>query len=281
MGMIQMMDSLDRIGDTTLKINIYSEPMQVKKEMIDGTADFAVLPTTMAAVLYNKGLDYCVIAIPTWGTLYLIGNDSDHAVKGWNDLKGQTIHVMAKGMTPDLLFRYLLKQNGLQPDQEVTLDYRFPMHNNLASAVSSGRAKFGIISEPYASLVMQQNPKVHVLLDLDAEWSKVQGVSIAETALLCKKDLVKTHPELVSQIISQYAKSAIWVNAHRQEAAKLIVNYNIMPDTSSVIKAIPRSNLKVMDARSCKNNITRYLKVFYDMNPQSIGGKMPDEKFIY
>jgi len=281
MGMIQMIDSLKLAGDTSLKFNIYSEPMQVRKDMLQGNTDFAILPTTMAAVLYNKGLDYCLIAVPVWGTLYLVGNDSDGKISQWSDLKGKTVNVMAKGMTPDLLFRYLLKQHNLQPDKDVILDYSFPTHINLANAVTAGRAQYGIITEPYASMVEQHNSSVHSILDLSAEWKKVQGAPIAETALLCKKELVKTHPELVKRVIEQYTRSTNWVNANPQAAAKLIVKYDILPDPTAALNAIPRTNLKVVDARNCKNDVTRYLQVFYNIDPQTVGGKMPDEKFIY
>ena len=281
MGMIQMIDSLHRTSDTTLKINIYNEPMQVRKEMINGTVDFAILPTTMAAVLYNKGLDYCVVAIPVWGTLYLVGNDSDDKINDWKDLKGKTVHVMAKGMTPDLLFRYLLKENGLQPDKDVLLDYSFPTHINLANAVTAGRAQYGVITEPYASIVEHHNSSIRSILDLSTEWKKVQGAPLAETALLCKKELIISHPEIVKRVIEQYANSTQWVNSNPKPATRLIAQYNILPDTTAILHSIPLTNLQVLDARMCKKDVIRYLQVFYNIDSQTIGGKMPDEKFIY
>lgn len=88
MGMIQMIDSLSSLSDVSIKVEIFNEPnMQVRKMMIDSSADLAVIPTTMAALLYNRGLDYSIVAIPVWGTLYLFGRDS--SVKSWKDLKGK------------------------------------------------------------------------------------------------------------------------------------------------------------------------------------------------
>ena len=94
MGMIQMIDSLSSLSDVSIKVEIFNEPMQVRKMMIDSSADLAVIPTTMAALLYNRGLDYSIVAIPVWGTLYLFGRDS--SVKSWKDLKGKRVNLMDK-----------------------------------------------------------------------------------------------------------------------------------------------------------------------------------------
>ena len=77
MGMIWVVDSLAQLGtNATGKAVILNEPLQVRKMMLEGEADFAVLPTTMAAIMYNKKVDYQLLAIPVWGTLYLFGSDT-------------------------------------------------------------------------------------------------------------------------------------------------------------------------------------------------------------
>lgn len=49
----------------------------------------------MAAITYNKGMDYRLVAVPVWGTLYLVGQDT--AVTEWENLKGKRVYVMARG----------------------------------------------------------------------------------------------------------------------------------------------------------------------------------------
>ena len=63
LGMLRVIDSIN--------VPVLNEPLQVRKMMLDGSADFAVLPSNMAALLYNKGVDYRLVAVSTWGTLYL------------------------------------------------------------------------------------------------------------------------------------------------------------------------------------------------------------------
>lgn len=61
-------------------------------------------------------------------------------------------------MTPDVLFRHLLRKNGLDPDRDLLLDYSFPTHIDLAQAVNAGQAELAVISEPLATLAIRNNP---------------------------------------------------------------------------------------------------------------------------
>ncbi len=279
MGMIRLIDSLDRTGDHSLQVKILNEPIQVRKMMIEGTADFAILPLTMAAILYNKELEYKLVAVPVWGTLYLFGSDT--TITNWDDLRGKRVHVMARGMTPDVLFRYLLRQNGINPETDMILDYSFPTHIDLANAVAAGQAELGVISEPLVSLVMQRNKQVRSVFDLNEEWNKKQGVPIAQTAFLASDAIMRDHTQLAEQVVAACAASTRWVNRHPDSAATMIVNHHILPDHDVALHAIPRSNLKFVRAKSIKTQIEEYLNIFYRMNPDIIGGKIPDEDFYY
>lgn len=279
MGMIRLIDSLCMGDSNNIKVKILNEPLQVRKMMIDGSADFAILPTTMAAIVFNKGLEYQLIAIPVWGSLYLFGSDT--TIKQWADLRGKRVNIMAKGMTPDVLFRYLLQKNDIDPDREITLDYSFPTHIDLANAVAAGQADLGVISEPLASMVLQKNKSVRRIFDLNDEWRKYEGSPVAETAFMGKKSVLQSNREIVEKLISSYKESTSWVNLNPDSAAFLIVKYNILPNYDVALNAITYSNLKFVRARDIKMQIEEYLNVFYQMNPDIIGGKIPDEEFIY
>src|SRR5574344_1178985 len=70
MGMVQLTDSLSREKNPTCHVVMVNEPLQARKLMLEGKADIVLLPMTMAAISYNKGLDYRLVAVPVWGALY-------------------------------------------------------------------------------------------------------------------------------------------------------------------------------------------------------------------
>ena len=276
-GLLPLIDSINNVENPSLEITISPEPLQVRKMMLEGTADFAILPSTTAALLYNKGLDYQLIAIPIWGTLSLCG--TDESINDWSDLKNKKVYLMAKGMTPDVLFRYLLKENDLQPYEDVELDYRFPTHIDLANAVIAGRADMAVLSEPYLSLALLKNNNLKRIFDLGDKWYELKGIPIAETALLCKKELLEKNPEFVEKLLKIYSKSTDWVNDNLEESASLAVKYGIVPDSVAALNSIPHSTLKLRLTKDVKDLVKQYLNVFYEMDSVIIGGKMPDEEF--
>ena len=276
-GMVKMIDSIKQDKNSNLEISMYNEPIQVRKLMLQNEVDLAVLPTTMGAILYNKQVPYQLAAIPVWGTLYLFGKDT--TIQTWSDLKNKRVHLMAKGMTPDVLFKYLLVQNEIDPIHDVMLDYSFPTHIELANAVAANQADLAVISEPMVSLVMQKNQSVYSIMDLNAEWQKVVDIPIAQTALLVKQKFAQKNNKELQEILKSYNRSTTWVNQNPQQAAELIVKYNILPNTEVARITIPRCNLNFKKTEEIEDLVQRYLQIFYNLDPAIIGGKIPDDNF--
>ena len=281
MAMIHMIESTDSLGDYPTEFVIKNEPRQVQAMMLEEAVEFAVLPSTLGVLLYNKTGNYILAGIPVWGTLYLFGSDT--TINTWKDLKGKKVSLMGRGMTPDIMFRYLAEQNGLDPDRDIELDYSFPTHIELANAISAGVSKLGVISEPMVSLVMARNPSVKPLINFNREWIEFFGTDIpfAQTALLVHHDFAIDHPEIVNDYLEELNRSIQKVNNFPHEAAELIVKHNILPNTSIAAKSISRSNLHLSYAREEMNGIHEYFKVFYNFNPLILGGKLPDEEFYF
>jgi NitT/TauT family transport system substrate-binding protein len=278
-SMIKMINETEKIEGKPIKFQIKNEPMQIRPLLFQEKVEFAVVPTNMAAILYNKNVPYQVAAIPVWGTLYLFGQDS--SISTWADLKGKEIHLMAKGMTPDVMFRYLLEKNGLDPQKDVDLNYSFPTHIELANAVASGKAKLGVISEPLVSMVIDKNNEVSPIFSLNKEWKKLTGLEIPQTSLLVHKDFSKDNPEFIENFLELYKKSVQWTNENPAEASKIIVKKKILNNKNVAEQSIPRCNMRLKKAGESRKLISEYLGIFYNMNPDIIGGKVPDENFYY
>ncbi len=278
-SMVKMLEDLKNIGDDSIAFQVKNEPLQIRPLLLQEKVDFAVVPTNMASILYNKDVPYKVAAIPVWGTLYLFGQDT--SITSWNDLKGKTIHLMAKGMTPDVMFRYLLTKNGLNPVKDVNLNYSFPTHIELANAVASGKAKLGVISEPLVSMVIQKNSAVQSIFSINEEWKQTTGLEVPQTSLLVNKSFASENRKFTNDFLTEYKKSVEWVKNNKEQASMLIVKHKILNDKHVAYNSIPRCNLNFKTAHETKALINKYLQIFYDMNPDIVGGKIPDEGFYY
>jgi NitT/TauT family transport system substrate-binding protein len=130
---------------------------------------------------------------------------------------------------------------------------------------------------------MEKNAAVFPILDLNFEWQKIFGDSIpfTQTALLVKRELAEKSPGIVDEYLIHLQSSINWVNQNPIQASRLIVKYEILPDTLLAQRSIPRSNLQYAQAFKEMKGIQEYLKVFYTFNPLIIGGKLPDDEFYY
>lgn len=281
MGMINLIDSASTIAGTPLAIEILDEPMQVRSRMLVDKPEIAVLPLNMAAIMYNKGSDYQLLAVPVWGTLYLAGTDS--AVRHWADLKGRTVHLMGRGATPDILFRYLLEMHQILPEKEIRLDYSFPTHIDLSNAMIAGQASLAVLSEPMFSLAQAKNQRIRQIMDLDIEWAAVtpEYPTMPSTAILVRKDYAREHRREIQVIAEAWNRSTDFVNRFPEQAAVRIAYHKIVPDAAVALRSIPRSRLYFRYADEIRPAIEGNLKVFLTFNPNAIGGRLPDEEFIY
>lgn len=276
--MVRLMDSLRCCPDPGMEVLIFDEPLLLRKEMMEGSVDFAVLPLNMAALLYNRGVDYRLAAVPIWGSLYLCGSDT--SVRSISDLRGRTVSLMQRGMTPDVLMRHLLESEGIDPDRDLTLDYRFPSHIDLANAAIASRTELCVLSEPYLSQVVAANPSLEVLVDLGAEWRRAEKMPLAETAFLCRGTLADSSDPAVDSLVTALRRSADWAKVHPDSAAALSVGFGINPDRRAVEASIPRSGFEVVRAADAETEIMYYLRVLLQASPDALGNRLPDERFI-
>jgi NitT/TauT family transport system substrate-binding protein len=280
-SMIKMMDEKPSLGKgATVNYTIEQSPEVLSAKLLSGEMEFATIPTNMAATLYNKGVPYQLAAMNTWGVMYVVSNGV--VINSWADLKGKTIGAVSKGSSADVVFKYLLAQNGINPDKDVTLNYN-PSPVELAQMVMAGKTSLAVLPEPWVSVVQSKNPQIKMVLDLQKEWTRIQGndTPFAQTCLVVNKTFASQHPQMVQAFLNAYAKSIDWVNKNPQPAADLIKKTDIGIPAEVATAAIPRCNLRYMSSAEARPAVDKYLTVLLQFSPDTVGGKIPDDKFYY
>jgi NitT/TauT family transport system substrate-binding protein len=252
--------------------------MQIQALMMQNKLDFAVLPTVMAANLYNKGVDYRLLAIPIWGTLYLASNDS--SVQSISELKNQTIHVFGQGATADILLQKYLHNNNMQ---KVKIDYSYNSNQEIAMALLHKKIRNAVVSEPQMSVLLSKDTSIQILSEITCEDrdSVLNKNIFAQTAFLVNNRLSSDYKDLIQAVSTAYAESCAYTNQHTDETAKLLLKLGYYPDLITAFRSIPLCNIQYVPASEIKYEITRYLNIFYTAEPKSVGGKMPDNDFIF
>ena len=113
----------------------------------------------------------------------------------WKDLKGKTIIPGRKGGVPYMTLEYVLKNNGIDPKKDVTLDdsIKFDL---MAGAFASGNADYVTLFEPTASMTESQK-KGYVV----ASVGEAAG-EIPYTAYFAKKSYIQNNEKIQSSVIT-------------------------------------------------------------------------------
>ena len=277
MGMVQMMQNP---GDRTFEIAPAID--MVTPALVQGKADIAAVPANLASVLYNNTDGAVqVIAINTLGVLYIV--DSGDTVHSVEDLRGRTLYASGKGATPEYALNAILAGNGLDPEKDVTIEWKSEHAECLASLLAGGGA--ALLPQPFVTTAQMKNEGVRVALDLTAEWDALQKDAEVPSALLTgvvvvRRAFAEEHPDAVAAFLDDYAESVAFVNSNVEAAAELIGKYEIVP-AAVAARALPACNITFIEGEEMREKLSGYLSVLFSQNPKAVGGKLPGDDFYF
>ena len=224
------------------------------------------------------GVISCHCGPGTLGVLYIVENGG--TVQSMADLKGQTIVAAGKGSTPEYALRYLLSENGIDPDSDVTIDWKSE-HSECVAALASGQASVALLPQPFVTVAQSKIEGLRMALDLNAEWDALDnGSALITGVIVARRAVVEENPAAVEAFLKDYAASVDWVNANTADAAALIGEYSIV-DAAVAEKALPYCNIVCLTGADLLEALPGYLEVLYNASPAAVGGEMPDNSFYF
>ena len=285
MGMVQLMDSAESgaVNGNAYTFTIAASADEVTPKLVQGEADIAAVPANLASVLYNNTEGQVqVLAINTLGVLYIVENGS--SIQSVSDLAGKTIYASGKGSTPEYALNYILSANGIDPEADVTIEWKSE-HSECVAALAADEDGIAMLPQPFVTTAQAQNEALRIALDLTEEWDALQADAESPSALLTGVAVVRTafaeeHPEAVNAFLDRYQESVDYVNANLSDAAALIEKYDIVP-AAVAEKALPYCNIAFIEGSEMREKLSGYLNVLFEQNPVSVGGALPADDFYY
>ena len=278
MGMAQMLkDAAD--GNSNYQFTIAGAPDEITALLVKGELDVAAVPSNLASVLYNNTNGGVKVAmINTLGILYVV--EAGDTVNSVADLKGRTVYSSGKGATPEYSVDYILSQNGIDPETDVTVEFKSE-HTELAAALQSGTADLAVLPEPFVTTVLAGNDNLRVALNLNEEWDKVSdGSSMVTGVLVVRSEFAEQHPDELTALLEAYEQSVNFVNENPAEAAA-IIEQNGIAKAAVAEQAIPKCNIVFISGNEMRTKVEGFLEILFDMNPKAVGGALPGDDFYY
>ena len=277
LGMIRLFrDPPDLGAGVSAEITALGSPEVLLPRLLTGEVDMAVLPTNLAANLYNRGAPYRLAAVVGNGVLYLVTTDPGRV--SLESFRGGVLQNVARGSTPEFVLRHLLELKGL--DREVELRFKYGIVE-LAQMIIAGRETSGVLPEPFATKVLLAAPRARIAVDIQKEWAAghPELPTFPMSALVVKKSLLEGRPQVVARFLREYRESQEWVLREPRAAGELAEKLAFGIGAAEAGDAIPRCGLTVVPAGEARPSVEGFLSVFLKFAPEAVGGKLPDDGF--
>ncbi len=279
-GLVKVMkDNADGKAANKYEFTIAGSADEITPKLNKGELDMAAIPANLASVLYNNTNGAIkVLAINTLGVLYIV--EKGDTVKSVADLKGKTIYATGKGSTPEYTLRYILSKNGVDPDNDVTIEWQSEP-TAVVPLLKANDNAIAMLPQPYVTVAQSNVEGLNIALNLTDEWGKIEGSGALVTGVLvARTEFVEKHPDAVKKMLNEYAASSEYVNANIDDAAALVEEFDIFK-AAIAKKAIPYCNIKVITGDEMRTSLSSYLAVLFEQNAKAVGGKLPDDAFYY
>lgn len=275
LGMLKLMqDAQD--GETKGEYNftLAGAPDEISAKLISGELNMAAVPANLASVLFHKTKGQIrLLAINTLGVLYVL--ETGEEIETVADLAGKTIYATGMGSTPEFALNYILRENGLEPNQDVEIVYKNE-HAEVAALMAEGKVDIALLPQPFVTTVLNKDI-ARVALDMTEEWQKIapEGSNLVMGALAINDEFYQENQDAVNDFLTEYAASVKFTNENVDEAAALSGAFDVIAEPVAQ-KAIPACNIVYYDGEEMMEMLEPFFQVLYEADPKSIGGELPD-----
>ena len=198
---------------------------KVMTAVVSGGADIGLAGPESCIYIHGQGKDDLPVIfaqLTKRDGSFLVGRTDEDF--DWSNLKGKTIIGGRKGGVPEMTLEYVLRHNGVEPQEDAVVDTSVQF-NMMAGAFTGGQGDYVTLFEPTATEVELAGQGV-VLCSIGE-----QSGEIPYTAYFAAQSYLTENADTVLRFTRAIARGQEWVYAHTdRELAEAIVGY--FPDTS-------------------------------------------------
>ena len=208
----------------------------VMTALIAGEADIGFMGSEASIYVYQEGSqNYAVnfAQLTQRAGNFLVGREPDDDFT-WEDLKGTTVLGGRAGGMPQMIFEYILKQNGIDPQKDLTIIQNIDF-GVTAEAFASGTADYTVEFEPFATS-LEQSGNGYVLASLG-----VDSGYVPYTCFCALESYMEDHPDVIQGFTNAIQKGINYVAGHTpEEIAQVIAPQFAETDFDALVTIVER-----------------------------------------
>lgn len=204
--------------------------------VISGEADIGFMGSEASIYTYAEGAtDYVVnfAQLTQRAGNFLVARE-EMPDFSWEDLKGHLVLGGRKGGMPEMVFEYILKQNGIDPEKDLEINQNIDF-GSTAAAFAEGQGDFTVEFEPGATS-LESEGKGYVVASLGEDSGYVPY-----TAFSAKQSFIDENPDIIQGFTNALQKGMDYVQAHTpDEIAKIIETQFPETDLETITTIVSR-----------------------------------------
>ena len=152
----------------------------------------------------------------------------------WEDIKGRFVLGGRKGGMTEMVFEYILKQHGIDPETDLEIDQSIDF-GSTAAAFSGGLGEFSVEFEP-AATALEQEGAGYVVASLG-----VDSGYVPYTSYSAKTSFMEEHPDVMQKFTNALQRGMNYVQDHTpEEIAEVIAPQFPETDLATITTIVKR-----------------------------------------
>ena len=205
--------------------------------VISGGADIGFMGAEASVYAYQEGATDAVVnfaQLTQRAGNFLVAREEMPDFK-WEDLKDKKVLGGRKGGMPEMVFEYILRKNGLDPQKDLTIDQSIDFGYTAAAFTGDTSADFTVEFEPSAT-ALEKEGAGYVVASLG-----VDSGYVPYTSYSAKTSYMEKNPEIIQKFTNALQKGMEYVQSHTpEEIAEVIAPQFAETDLDTVTAIVKR-----------------------------------------
>lgn len=210
---------------------------KVLTALISGEADIGFMGAEASIYAYQEGATDPAVnfaQLTQRAGNFLVAREEMTDFK-WEDLKGEKVLGGRKGGMPEMVFEYILKKNGIDPQKDLTIDQSIDFGSTAAAFTGDDSAAYTVEFEPSATILEKEGAGYVV-----ASLGEASGY-VPYTSYSAKTSYMKENPEIIQKFTNALQKGMDYVQSHTpEEIAEVIAPQFQETDLETITTIVKR-----------------------------------------
>ena len=210
---------------------------KVLTALISGEADIGFMGAEASIYAYQEGATDPVVnfaQLTQRAGNFLVAREEMPDFK-WEDLKDKKVLGGRKGGMPEMVFEYILRKNGLDPQKDLMIDQSIDFGSTAAAFSGDTSSDFTVEFEPSAT-ALEKEGAGYVVASLG-----VDSGYVPYTSYSAKTSYMEKNPEIIQKFTNALQRGMEYVQTHTpEEIARVIAPQFAETDLDTVTTIVKR-----------------------------------------